>query len=184
MKKLDLSTVILHNGSHPNRGRRLNIMEAVAWFAGEGHSVAPSCACPFWSSAARMMNDSAWPSDKARTEAMLPMVPLLAGTRGTDDDERRRRALFEHLDASRWVPLALCAATAALEARGRDASTLRAAGLEVLAAPTPENAERARVVARAATEGLDLKAVAADLLKLRAADFTELLIAEQARGGR
>ena len=133
------SDLVLESGSHGSLKQGGCAMEWVAWLANEPHSDRPRCACPTLAAFARRLNDSRWPSDEDRTDAMRPMLTLLVGTRGTREDERRRADALVRLALSRWAPMALCAAVGAIEARGRDASEMRAVALKLAENPTADS---------------------------------------------
>lgn len=66
-------------------------LEAVAYVAGEPHSDQPACASPSLAAFIETWSDRL-PQD-ARDALILPLVPRLVGTRGSDALERRRVAL-------------------------------------------------------------------------------------------
>ncbi len=86
-------------GDHINPADGLCLMEAVALFAGERHGDWPTCVCPVLIEFGRVLNDAM--PDQWRTDLLLPLVPVLVGTRDPQSDscgitatglERRRAA--------------------------------------------------------------------------------------------
>ena len=86
-------------GDHDSPADGLCLMEAVALFAGERHGDWPTCACPVLIEFGRVLNDTM--PDQWRTDLLLPLVPVLVGTRDPQSDscgitatglERRRAA--------------------------------------------------------------------------------------------
>jgi hypothetical protein len=80
----------LDNGAHnpPNGEFAACAMEAVSYIAGEPWSDTPECACPVIGAFVRAWND-ALPDDE-RTALLLPLIPRLVGTRGSDALSERR----------------------------------------------------------------------------------------------
>ncbi|MEG9524872.1 MAG: glycosyltransferase family 61 protein [Hyphomicrobiales bacterium] len=78
-------------GQHADAGAGLCALEAVAYVAGEPHSDQPACASPSLAAFIRTWSDRL-PQDE-RDALILPLVPRLVGTRGSDALERRRSAL-------------------------------------------------------------------------------------------
>ena len=77
----------LYVGKHkPNS--EMCAMEAVAYVAGERWSDHPKCACPVIAAFIRVWNDNL--PDDDRTVLLLPLVPKLVGTRGSQGLEKRR----------------------------------------------------------------------------------------------
>lgn len=84
----------LFHGSHEENGNghvEACAMEAVAYIAGEPWSDHPECACPVIGAFMRTWNDSL--PDAERTALILPLVPNLVGTRGSDDLANRRATM-------------------------------------------------------------------------------------------
>ncbi len=96
----------LKHGGHKSPDEGLCLMEAVAFMAGERHSDKPVCACTVWAAFGRRLNDADWPSDEARTKALLPVARLLVGTRDPDKEQARAFQLAD-LAVRRWAPMAL-----------------------------------------------------------------------------
>jgi|GEM_PF-541834 len=78
-------------GPHADPGAGLCALEAVAYVAGEPHSDQPACASPSLSAFIRTWSDNL--PQEARDALILPLVPRLVGTRGSEALERRRVAL-------------------------------------------------------------------------------------------
>jgi hypothetical protein len=78
----------LDKGAHEENSRRMCVMEAVAYVAGEQWSDSPQCACPVISTFLRAWND-ALPDDE-RTPLLADLIPRLVGTRSTKEIEIRR----------------------------------------------------------------------------------------------
>jgi hypothetical protein len=83
---LDLTTLHLAEGAHPDRSNGLCLLEAVAWWAGGPHTDRPACVSPVLGSFGRSLNDVL--PDNRRQE-LVRFVPLLPGTRGDGKDEAR-----------------------------------------------------------------------------------------------
>lgn len=66
-------------GDHKSPADGLCVMEAVALFAGERHGDWPACVCPVLIEFGRVLNDTT--PDQWRTDLLLPLVPVLVGTR-------------------------------------------------------------------------------------------------------
>lgn len=78
----------LQSGGHPE-GEMMCAMEAVAYIAGEPWSDHPQCASPVIAAFMRAWNDGL-PSDGERARLLLPLIPRLVGTRGSEALEHRR----------------------------------------------------------------------------------------------
>ncbi|HEX5437123.1 MAG TPA: hypothetical protein VFW98_08185, partial [Gemmatimonadaceae bacterium] len=129
---LSLDTLTLDRGAHDTRDDGVCAMEAVAWLAGEPHSDTPECASPVIAAFVRSWNDAL--SDADRTRLLRPILPLLIGTRTTQDDDEARAWLatdwLARVCAPAWLRIAgLDEHARALEATARivDAVTARAA---------------------------------------------------------
>jgi hypothetical protein len=101
----------LQSGAHdPNGNGHVEAcaMEAVAFIAGEAWSDHPECACPVISAFMRTWNDSL--PDEERTALLLPLVPLLVGTRGSKALEERRSLMaadwLVRVNTPAWLRLA------------------------------------------------------------------------------
>jgi hypothetical protein len=120
---INLATIHLAEGDHPDRSGDLCVMEAVAYFADEPHSDHPRCVSPAIGAFLRSWND-ALPDDERQTLAKY--IPLVVGTRTTDADEMTQAWLatdwLVRTFAPAWLRLAgLADHAAALE--GLDALT-------------------------------------------------------------
>ena len=85
-----LPTIRLEHGAHPEPNGELAAcaMELASWLAGEPWSDHPSCACPVIGAFMRAWNDAL--PDAERNELLLPLIPRLVGTRGSDALAERR----------------------------------------------------------------------------------------------
>ncbi|WP_267360199.1 MULTISPECIES: glycosyltransferase family 61 protein [unclassified Methylobacterium] len=78
-------------GPHADAASGLCALEAVAYVAGEPHSDQPACASPTLATFVRTWSDRL--TQDARDALILPLVPRLVGTRGSEALERRRVAM-------------------------------------------------------------------------------------------
>jgi len=147
---LYLPVTYLTGGSHDSPEEGLCLIEAAAHHAGEPHSDHAECVCPVLAAFGRTLNDGPWPSDEARTEALGPLVALLAGTRSTPAVEQRRAALLAQRALTVYAPLALYAAVCSLENCGIDCQGLRKAALALCEWPCRETATAAAAAAASA----------------------------------
>ena len=85
----ELDNITLGSGSHSTREEGVCAMEAVAWLAGEPHSDEPECTSPVIAAFLRSWND-ALPTDEDRQRLLLPLLPLVIGTRADDATDLRR----------------------------------------------------------------------------------------------
>ena len=83
-----ITEVRLSAGKHGSPEEGMCFMEMTAWFAGEKHGDHPECACPVLTAYGITLNDNM--SDAMRDRLLKPLVPLIAGTRGTPEDELAR----------------------------------------------------------------------------------------------
>jgi len=83
----------LHSGAGKNGLADACLMQAVDWvFRDKDHFTdTPACASPVLTRFGIRINDARWPTDKDRTDALRPAIPLLIGTRTTDKDVELRR---------------------------------------------------------------------------------------------
>jgi hypothetical protein len=107
---INLATIHLAEGDHPDRSGDLCVMEAVAYFADEPHSDHPRCVSPAI----------------GERQTLAKYIPLVVGTRTTDADEMTQAWLatdwLVRTFAPAWLRLAgLADHAAALE--GLDALT-------------------------------------------------------------
>lgn len=167
--------VRLGAGAHFSPEQGLCFMEMVAWFAGEAHSDKPDCACPVLGAYGIALNDN-MPAG-LRDGLLKPIVPLIAGTRGTLDDQRRRDEFLAMWAVNKVAPVALRAAGLNQEAeRCEQAKTLDEA--KASAATAGETAWAAAVHWAAATAWAAEKATAATAW---AADWAAVAAAAAAR---
>jgi hypothetical protein len=87
MQELDLETLVLQKGNHPDRSNGLCIMEAVAWVAGEPHSDHPKCVSPVVAAFCRRWQDDL---DDAGRQRLKPYIPRMIGTAGSAAAEEVR----------------------------------------------------------------------------------------------
>ncbi|WP_246692326.1 MULTISPECIES: glycosyltransferase family 61 protein [unclassified Methylobacterium] len=78
-------------GPHASPDQGLCALEAVAYLAGERHSDQPACASPSLAAFVRTWSDGLPQAE--RDSLILPLVPSLVGTRGSEALERRRIAM-------------------------------------------------------------------------------------------
>jgi hypothetical protein len=111
----------LKSGSHqPNDDAAFCVMEAVAYVAGEPWSDHPACTCPVITAFMVAWND-ALPSDADRARLLLPLIPVLVGTRGSKALKTRRANMaadwYIRVQTPAWLRLAgLTTQAEALEA--------------------------------------------------------------------
>lgn len=144
---LDLNTLVLKAGSHPNRRSGVCVMEAVAWLAGEPHSDRPECASPVVAAFLRHLNDQMPPVVR---QQLKPLIPRIAVSRASDAVERQRAYVAADYAVREAAPWALEAAGLYAEAASLrvcapvvDAVTARvarAAARRAQAAATPDTA--------------------------------------------
>ena len=78
----------LFQGSHtPNA--HMCVMEAAAYIAGEKWSDAPKCVSPVITKFLVNWNDNL-PDDATRTRLLAPLIPVVLGTRGSEESEMKR----------------------------------------------------------------------------------------------
>ena len=100
-------TTLYSGGHHPNDAE-MCFMEAAAYITGEPWSDHPQCVSPVIAAFGRSWNDSL-PADE-RDALLLPLLPRVVGTRGSDALEERRSLMAadwlvrEHTTA--WLRLA------------------------------------------------------------------------------
>ena len=78
----------LARGAHKARDSGVCLMEAVAWFADEPHSDSPKCVDVVLASFGRRLNDLLLDNER---QALVDLIPRLAGTDGSADLSNRRR---------------------------------------------------------------------------------------------
>ncbi|MGL4833091.1 MAG: hypothetical protein ACRCXH_01590 [Shewanella sp.] len=104
----DFSTITevqLKRGSHKSAKDGLCFLEMVSWFAGEEHSDKPECACPVLAAYGIKINDRM--PDDLRDTLLKPLVPFMAGTRGTAIHQARRVEFFARWTVNHILPIAL-----------------------------------------------------------------------------
>lgn len=115
----DIDQVVLEPHAHPRRGRRLSVLELVAWLAGEPHTDSPRAASPVVSA---YLRDLAIGLDDDLRQRLAPLAAAVVGTGPVEDPardpaERHRcwlladRLLRGH--APRWLAAAGLEETAA-----------------------------------------------------------------------
>ena len=98
-----LPSITLLSGAHSSAEEGFCAMELASWIAGEEHSDHPECACPIIAGFMRSWNDDL--PDDERTRLLLPVIPRLVGTKGSNALEARRATM-----AADWY---VCVATPA-----------------------------------------------------------------------
>ena len=83
-----VQALMLSSGKHADFERGMCVMEAVSYVAGEPWSDAPECASLVITAFLVSWNDAL--ADEPRNRLLKPLVPLLVGTRSTDEVEERR----------------------------------------------------------------------------------------------
>ncbi|WP_244471767.1 glycosyltransferase family 61 protein [Methylobacterium sp. ARG-1] len=78
-------------GPHASPNQGLSALEAIAYLAGEPHSDQPACASPSIAAFIRTWGDSLPQAE--RDGLLLPLVPRLVGTNGSEAMEHRRIAM-------------------------------------------------------------------------------------------
>ena len=81
--------IILKHGKHDTREQGMCVTEAVAYVAGEPHSDNPVCVSPVIGALLRSWNDALC-SDADRTRLLMPLIPVVIGTRADKATEERR----------------------------------------------------------------------------------------------
>lgn len=118
-RELDLQALVLDaDGVHETAAYGLNLMEAVAWVAGEPHSDHPLCVSPVTRKFVRLLEFCSYPEDR---EQLNHLIPKLVDCAASETVELRRALMV--LDwavralAPAWLRAAhLDAEAAALEA--------------------------------------------------------------------
>jgi len=80
------------------------IMNMVAYVAGEPWSDHPECACPVLTKMAISLNDRL---DDEQRQKLAPLIPLLAGTKGTRDDQKARASFIVWRSITVTLPILL-----------------------------------------------------------------------------
>ena len=163
----------LESGSHEDFEHGMCVMEAVSYVAGEPWSDAPSCASPVITAFMVSWNDSL--AAEPRNRLLKPLIPLLVGTRASDEVEERRSYMaldwlirvftpqwLEHAQALRElgaiVDMAGAAAAGEKMRPARDAA--RAAAWAAVWAARDAARAAARAALKPTTEWLQQSAVA------------------------
>jgi hypothetical protein len=105
----EIANLPLLAGAHSDAeyGRKMCVMEAVAYVAGEPRTDHPQCACPVIAGLLRRWNDRLGTSDLANAERdrlLKPLVARLVGSRSTEEVESKRAAMLRTW--TRSAPLA------------------------------------------------------------------------------
>ena len=156
-------------GGLPPNGKlgSMCVMECVAWVDGTGPlSDSPVCASPILTRFAIAINDGGWwESNAERTEALMPLVVLLAGSRDESREQARAAAIKAWVVGVRVDTACVRGETAAKRLAGKwpehaakrlagkwpeHAAKISAAVVALRAEPTRDNMLRLRDVARAA----------------------------------
>ena len=135
MRPLDLSRITLVHDTRRRSPLRFTLMEAVAVANGGKRTETPHGVCPALATFGNYLNDGPWPTDAARTAALLPLVPLLTRHRSTPDLRERRRAYFADCLVRWYLPIAAASVVLAAEAEEMPCSGLRAAAGRYVEAP-------------------------------------------------
>jgi hypothetical protein len=148
---LNLDTLTLDRSSHASPEHGMCLMEAVSYFANEPFSDAPVCASPVLTSFGISLNDR-W--DDVTRQKLIPLIPLIVGTRDGEDEARGYLALdwLIRTFTPAWLDLAgLTAEAVELRALRRivDLTAAQAAGPVVQQAKT-KAAAAVRAAVRAA----------------------------------
>lgn len=155
-RRLDLATLVLKPGRHPEAAWEFCLFEAVAYLAGEPWSVAPDGTCPVLRGFLGLLNDLL-PDDATRTRLLVPLIPRLVDSRTGSATTRRRACRLADFAVREVAPIALDAAGWRGEAGAlrrlppvHDAPTARSAAV---------GARQAAAAAYAAAHAVDAAAV-------------------------
>src|SRR5438105_1488488 len=85
--RLDIDTVKLESGGHPDVKSGLCVMEAVSYIAREQHSDHPECVSPVIATFLRSWNDALNDEDRQQLKALIPVV---MDTVSLPENEERR----------------------------------------------------------------------------------------------
>ncbi len=88
-KDIDLSKIVLTRGYHRTREDGMDVMEAAAYLAGLEHTRSPYGVCGLIRFALCMWNDHL-PSDRIRTRLLVPLLPKILNTCGSEEVGKRR----------------------------------------------------------------------------------------------
>jgi hypothetical protein len=180
----EVREVRLSSGSHTAPEQGMCFMEMVAWFAGEEHSDRPACACPILGGYGITLNDAM--PDEMRDRLLKPLVPLIAGTRGTPTDELARAKFLALWGVNKLAPIYLRAYgeflrpadKAVLDALASQCEAARSDAelQEIARADLAARAARAALAARAARAALAALADLAALAALARNQIFELMV--------
>ena len=100
----------LGHGSHTaNDDGQCCVMEAVAWVTHKDWTDHPPCVCPVIGAFMRSWNDGL-PDDEVRGRLLLPLVPALVSTKGSEALEQRRATMaadwLVRVHTPAWLKLA------------------------------------------------------------------------------
>jgi hypothetical protein len=157
----------LSAGKHDSPKQGLCFYEAAAFFAGEPHSDRPQCVCPILTSFGISLNDNM--NDESRNRLLLPIIPLVVGTRGTVEDERCRAEFLTYWIVNKGISLIYKAmGQTDLAQRASDAKTAN----DIL--QLADLADRARALALARADRALARALADLARALARADRADL----------
>lgn len=169
-----LDTITLAAGTHQADSDEMCVMECVAYVTGEPWGDYPQCVSPVIAAFLRSWNDAL--PEAPRTALLLPLVPLVIGTRTTAADEATRAWMvtdwLARVQTPAWLRLAgLTQEAIALESLEAltDATTARSAEVPIDAArhaarDAARDAARAAACAALAPTVAVLQASAVDLV--------------------
>jgi hypothetical protein len=169
----NITEVKLAHGSHDAPEQGMCFMEMVAWFAGEDHSDKPKCACRVLGAYGINLNDNM--PDALRDRMLKPLVPAIAGTIGTRDDQQARAEFLVRWTVNRILPISLravgcndaadqCEKAVSVQEVKDAADAAKAAGYAAYAADAADAAKAAAYAAAYAADAAD----AADAAKAAA----------------
>jgi hypothetical protein len=96
-----MAKIILKRGRHNEPEEGCCLMEAVSLSCGEPFSDAPATTCTILAAFSRELNDcGAWLSDGERTDALMPLVEVLANTATDDIMKQSERLSILHARAT------------------------------------------------------------------------------------
>lgn len=111
--------------SHQDISQGMCVMEAVSYVTREPWSDRPQCVCPVITEFMISWND-ALPDDD-RNRLLIPLIPLIVGTRSTRQVEERRAYMaldwLVRVSTPQWLDLAPSLRSHAAELRALDAVT-------------------------------------------------------------
>lgn len=123
----DLAKAHLSIGAHASIEDGACPMELAGWFAGEKWSDCPQCVCPVIGTFVRTWNDALAGDERARL--LLPIIPRLVGTRGSEKLEKCRAFMAAdwllRVNAPTWLALAGFTASAGALASGPEIASIK-----------------------------------------------------------